>query len=42
MADDGSKQSAATWPLVKFQFSVKIGSDELFSRKLQVLHQKHR
>ena len=25
MADDGSAQSAATWPLVKFSFRVKIG-----------------
>jgi phage tail-like protein len=34
MADDGSAQSAATWPLVKFQFSVKIGSDELFFQEV--------
>ncbi|MES2004834.1 MAG: phage tail protein [Bacteroidota bacterium] len=34
MADNGSAQSAATWPLVKFQFSVKIGSDELFFQEV--------
>ena len=34
MADNGAAQSAATWPLVKFQFSVKIGSDELFFQEV--------
>lgn len=34
MADDGSAQSAATWPLVKFQFSVKIGENELFFQEV--------
>ena len=34
MADNGSAQSAATWPLVKFQFSVKIGEDELFFQEV--------
>jgi hypothetical protein len=32
MADDGSKQSAATWPLVKFSFNVKFldGNEVIF------------
>lgn len=35
MADDnGAAQSAATWPLVKFQFSVKIGSDEFLFQEV--------
>lgn len=34
MADNGAAQSAATWPLVKFQFSVKIGSDEIFFQEV--------
>lgn len=34
MADNGAAQSAATWPLVKFQFSVKIGADELFFQEV--------
>ncbi len=34
MADNGAARSAATWPLVKFQFSVKIGSDELFFQEV--------
>ncbi|SJZ92533.1 phage tail protein [Sediminibacterium ginsengisoli] len=34
MAENGATQSASTWPLVKFQFSVKIGSDELFFQEV--------
>lgn len=34
MADDGSAQSTATWPLVRFQFSVKIGSDEVMFQEV--------
>ncbi|NCT94937.1 MAG: phage tail protein [Chitinophagaceae bacterium] len=34
MAENGASQSASTWPLVKFQFSVKIGSDELFFQEV--------
>lgn len=34
MAENGASQSANTWPLVKFQFSVKIGSDELFFQEV--------
>jgi phage tail-like protein len=34
MADDGTAQAATTWPLVKFQFSVKIGSDELLFQEV--------
>ncbi|MEX6686839.1 phage tail protein [Danxiaibacter flavus] len=35
MADDnGAKQSAATWPLVKFQFQVTIGSDEIMFQEV--------
>ena len=34
MAENGAAQSASTWPLVKFQFSVKIGSDELFFQEV--------
>ncbi len=35
MADDnGAAQSASTWPLVKFQFSVKIGSDEFLFQEV--------
>lgn len=35
MADDnGVAQSAATWPLVKFQFSVKIGSAEFLFQEV--------
>jgi len=28
MAETGKEQSATTWPLVKYMFSVKLGSDE--------------
>ncbi|MBB5636866.1 phage tail-like protein [Pedobacter cryoconitis] len=34
MADNGAAQAATTWPLVKFQFSVKIGSDELLFQEV--------
>jgi phage tail-like protein len=34
MADDGSKQSAATWPMAKFQFSIRIGNDEVFFQEV--------
>lgn len=34
MADDGAAQTAAIWPLVRFQFSVKIGSDELMFQEV--------
>lgn len=34
MADNGATQSASTWPLVKFQFSVKIGSDEILFQEV--------
>lgn len=34
MADNGSTQAATTWPLVKFQFSVKIGSDEILFQEV--------
>ena len=34
MAENGATQSANTCPLVKFQFSVKIGSDELFFQEV--------
>lgn len=34
MPDNGSAQSANTWPLVKFQFSVKIGDDEMFFQEV--------
>ena len=34
MADNGSAQSSATWPLVKFQFSVKIGSTEIMFQEV--------
>ncbi|MES2328695.1 MAG: phage tail protein [Bacteroidota bacterium] len=38
MAENGAAQSANTWPLVKFQFSVKIGSDELFFQEVTGLN----
>lgn len=34
MADNGATQAATTWPLVKFQFSVKIGSDEILFQEV--------
>jgi phage tail-like protein len=34
MADNGASQAATTWPLVKFQFSVKIGSDEILFQEV--------
>jgi phage tail-like protein len=34
MADNGAAQAATTWPLVKFQFSVKIGSDEILFQEV--------
>lgn len=34
MADNGAAQAATTWPLVKFQFSVKIGSDEIMFQEV--------
>ncbi|MFB9080641.1 phage tail protein [Flavobacterium procerum] len=34
MADDGSKQSAATWPLVKFSFQVKWDDAELIFQEV--------
>ena len=34
MADNGSVQAATTWPLVKFQFSVKIGNDEFLFQEV--------
>ncbi|WP_158800359.1 phage tail protein [Pedobacter sp. L105] len=37
MADNGAAQAATTWPLVKFQFSVKIGSDEFLFQEVSGL-----
>ncbi|MCW3122166.1 MAG: hypothetical protein JWQ38_1658 [Flavipsychrobacter sp.] len=34
MADDGSSQSQSVWPLVKFQFSVKIGDAEMIFQEV--------
>jgi phage tail-like protein len=34
MADDGSEQSAATWPLVKFAFQVKWDDAELIFQEV--------
>jgi phage tail-like protein len=34
MADNGASQAATTWPLVKFQFSVKIGSDDILFQEV--------
>ena len=34
MADDGSKQSTATWPLVKFSFQVKWDDAELIFQEV--------
>ena len=34
MAETGKEQSKATWPLVKFQFSVKIGDKEAFFQEV--------
>ena len=34
MPDNGAAPSANTWPLVKFQFSVKIGSDEILFQEV--------
>ncbi|MGH2645286.1 MAG: phage tail protein, partial [Chitinophagaceae bacterium] len=34
MADDGSQQSQATWPLVKFAFRVKWDKDELIFQEV--------
>ena len=38
MADDGSAQSAATWPLVKFSFRVKIGDTEILFQEVSGLN----
>ena len=38
MADDGSAQSAATWPLVKFSFRVKIGDTEILFQEVTGLN----
>jgi phage tail-like protein len=37
MADDGSKQSASTWPLATFQFLVKIGIGEFLFQEVSGL-----
>ena len=37
MPDNGSAQSAATWPLVTFQFSVKFGDDEMIFQEVSGL-----
>ena len=34
MAEAGDKQSSNTWPLVKFQFSVKIGDAEMIFQEV--------
>lgn len=34
MAESGKEQSKTTWPLVKFQFSVKIGDQEAFFQEV--------
>lgn len=34
MAEAGDKQSTNTWPLVKFQFSVKIGDAEMIFQEV--------
>jgi phage tail-like protein len=34
MAETGKEQSKTTWPLVKFQFSVKIGDKEAFFQEV--------
>jgi len=34
MAETGKEQSKSTWPLVKFQFSVKIGDKEAFFQEV--------
>ena len=38
MADDGSAQGAATWPLVKFSFRVKIGDTEILFQEVTGLN----
>jgi phage tail-like protein len=38
MADDGSVQSQATWPLVRFQFQVKWDSTELVFQEVTGLN----
>lgn len=34
MAETGKEQSRSTWPMVKFQFSVKIGDKEAFFQEV--------
>ena len=34
MAETGKAQSTSTWPLVKFQFAVKIGDQEAFFQEV--------
>ena len=34
MPETGNEQSKSTWPLVKFQFSVKIGDKEAFFQEV--------
>jgi phage tail-like protein len=38
MADNGAAESTSVWPLVKFQFSVKIGNTELLCQEVTGLN----
>lgn len=38
MADNGSAQAATTWPLVRFQFSIKIGDTEFAAQEVSGLN----
>lgn len=38
MAETGKEQSRSTWPLVKFQFLVKIGDNEAFFQEVTGLN----
>ena len=37
MADDGSAQAVSTWPLVQFQFLVKVDGNEFFFQEVSGL-----
>lgn len=41
MADDGSAQAATVWPLVQFQFLVKVDGTEFFFQEVSGLSTEH-
>ena len=41
MADDGSVEAVSTWPLVQFQFMVKVDDTEFFFQEVSGLSTEH-